>query len=48
MVILGLNENGANGEVSVAAAKGQVEIAEVIQELSPDIAEEFMDWFSER
>ncbi|RTL32961.1 MAG: hypothetical protein EKK49_10360 [Rhodocyclaceae bacterium] len=33
---------------AVAAAKGQPLIAEAVLELSPDVAAEFMEWFSER
>ncbi|MGE5491701.1 MAG: hypothetical protein ACM31P_10505 [Actinomycetota bacterium] len=33
---------------AIAVAKGQVAIAEAVQELSPEVAEEFMQWFFER
>lgn len=33
---------------AIAAAKGQTTVAEAIQELTPDVAEEFMKWFFER
>jgi hypothetical protein len=33
---------------AIAAAKGQTLVAEAVQELSPDIASEFMEWFYER
>lgn len=33
---------------ALAASKGQVAIAEVVLELSPEVAEEFMEWHSER
>lgn len=33
---------------AISAAKGQTVIAEAALELSPDIAEEFMEWFYER
>lgn len=33
---------------AIAAAKGQTTVAEAIQELTPDVAEEFMEWFFER
>lgn len=33
---------------AIAAAKGQTAVAEAIQELTPDVAEEFMEWFFER
>lgn len=33
---------------AIAAAKGQPLIAEVAQELSPEVAGEFMEWFFER
>jgi hypothetical protein len=33
---------------AVAAAKGQITIAEALLELSPDIAEKFMEWFYEQ
>ena len=33
---------------AIAAAKGQTIVAEAIQELSPEVAEEFMQWFFER
>ena len=33
---------------AVAAAKGQVTIAEAVQELSPEVAEEFLQWLFER
>jgi hypothetical protein len=33
---------------AIAAAKGQANIAEAVQELSPEVAEEFMQWFFER
>lgn len=33
---------------AVAAAKGQPAVAEAILELTPEVAQEFMEWFSER
>ena len=33
---------------AIAAAKGQPIVAEAVQELSPEVAGEFMGWFSER
>lgn len=33
---------------AIAASKGQVAIAEAVLELSPEVAEEFMEWFYER
>ena len=33
---------------AIAAAKGNGTVAEAVQELSPEIATEFMDWFYER
>jgi hypothetical protein len=33
---------------AIAVAKGQAVIAEVLQELSPEVAEEFMPWFYAR
>jgi len=33
---------------AIAASKGQVAIAEVLQDLSPETAKEFLQWFSER
>ena len=33
---------------AIAAAKGEAKIAEAIQELSPTVADEFMEWFYER
>ncbi|MBB5941909.1 hypothetical protein [Xanthomonas sp. 3307] len=33
---------------AIAAAKGQHAVAEVVLELTPDVAEEFMEWFSTR
>jgi hypothetical protein len=33
---------------AIAAAKGQVAVAEAVLELSPEVASEFMDWFYER
>jgi hypothetical protein len=33
---------------AVAAAKGQTAVAEVVLELTPEIAEEFLEWFSQR
>jgi len=33
---------------SVAASKGQVVVAEAVQELSPEIAQEFIQWFFSR
>jgi hypothetical protein len=33
---------------AIAAAKGQAEVAEAVQELSPEVAEEFMEWFADR
>jgi hypothetical protein len=33
---------------AIAASKGQAAIAEAILELSPEVAEEFLQWFSER
>lgn len=33
---------------AIAAAKGQPTVAEAVQELSPEVAEEFMQWFFER
>ncbi|MGV8990839.1 MAG: hypothetical protein ACOH1Q_05480 [Thiobacillus sp.] len=33
---------------AIAASKGQVAIAEAVLELSPEVAEEFLKWFSER
>ena len=33
---------------AIAAAKGFSGVAEAAQELTPDVAEEFMEWFSER
>jgi hypothetical protein len=33
---------------AVAAAKGQAVVAEAVLELTPDVAGEFMEWFSER
>lgn len=32
---------------AIAAAKGQPTVAEAVQELSPEVAEEFMQWFFE-
>jgi hypothetical protein len=33
---------------AIAAAKGQTVVAEAVQELSPEVAGEFMEWFYER
>ena len=33
---------------AIAAAKGAVEVAEAVQELSPPVAADFLDWFHER
>jgi hypothetical protein len=33
---------------AVAASKGYAKVAEAAQELSPDVAEEFMEWFFKR
>lgn len=33
---------------AIAAAKGQTIVAEAVQELSPEVAGEFMEWFFER
>lgn len=33
---------------AIAASKGQTAVAEAVQELTPDVAEEFMEWFFER
>lgn len=33
---------------AIAAAKGQPAIAEAAQELTPDVATQFMEWFSEQ
>ena len=33
---------------AIAASKGQVVVAEAVQELSPEVAEEFMQWFFEQ
>jgi hypothetical protein len=33
---------------AVAAAKGQPAVAEAVLELTPEVAQEFMEWFSER
>lgn len=33
---------------AIAAAKGQTGVAEAVLELSPEVAEEFMEWFFER
>lgn len=33
---------------AIAAAKGQVAVAEAVQELSPEVAGEFMEWLYER
>jgi hypothetical protein len=33
---------------AVAAAKGSGIVAEAVQELSPEVAEEFMEWFYNR
>ena len=33
---------------AIAASKGQIVIAEAIQELSPEVAAEFLQWFFER
>lgn len=33
---------------AIAVAKGQAAVAEAVQELSPEVAEEFMEWFFER
>ena len=33
---------------AIAAAKGQTTVAEAVQELTPEVAEEFMEWFFER
>jgi hypothetical protein len=33
---------------SIAASKGQTVVAEAVQELTSDVAEEFMEWFIER
>ena len=33
---------------AVAAAKGQVTIAEAVLELTPEVAEEFLEWFFQR
>lgn len=33
---------------AIAAAKGTAEVAEAVQELSPSVAEEFLEWFYER
>ena len=33
---------------AIAAAKGQAGVAEAVQELSPEVAAEFMEWFFKR
>jgi hypothetical protein len=33
---------------AIAAAKGQTAVAEAVLELTPEVAEEFMEWFFER
>lgn len=33
---------------AIAASKGQIAIAEAIQELSPEVAQEFLQWFYDR
>ena len=33
---------------AIAAAKGDPDVAEAVQELSPEIAENFMEWFRQR
>jgi len=34
--------------LAIAAVKGEPEVAEAAQELSPDVASEFLVWFYER
>jgi hypothetical protein len=42
------NDQGLNVPDDLAAAKGQTAVAEAIQELSPEIATIFLDWFEKR